>query len=316
MKRYNNLYSKIINIDNIKKAAINSQKNKKSNLQVIDFNKNFEENVEKIHLLLLSETYTVSNYKTKKIKDGNKIRELRILPYYPDRVIQHAILQIINPILEKVFINTTYSAIRKRGIHKCLKDLNKALINKENTKYCLKLDIKKYYDNVNHNILKEFLLKKFKDNKLINILFLIINSSKGIPIGSYLSQYFGNFYLSYFGHWLKEVMKVKYVFIYMDDIVILHSDKQYLYNLKHKIISYLDTNLKLQLSNYQVFPVTKSIDFVGYKSYPTHILLRKSIKQRFKKVLLKYPNKKSIASYKGWLVHSNSINLQTFQLLY
>lgn len=88
------------------------------------------------------------------------------------------------------------------------------------------------------------------------------------------------------------------------------ADKKYLYNLKHKVINYLKINLKLELSNYQVFPVIKGIDFVGYKSYPTHILLRKSIKQRFKRMLLKQPNKKSIASYKGWLIHSNSINLQ------
>lgn len=129
-------------------------------------------------------------------------------------------------------------------------------------------------------------------------------------MGNYLSQWLANFYLNNFDHWLKEENKVTY-FRYCDDIVILHSDKTYLHSLRIEIQDYLKTKLDLELSNYQVFPVKcRGIDFVGYVSFHTHILLRKTIKKNWQKMLQKYPNKKSKASYNGWLIYCNSFNLQ------
>ena len=301
MKRIGYLYEKIYHIDNIRLAIKNSQKGKKKQKQIIEFNKNIEKNINKIHLLLLSETYKVSNYKTKYIKDKNKIRELNILPYF-DRIIQHCILQIISPIFNRCFPKNTYSAIKFRGIHKCLKDTCKLV---RNNNYCLKMDIKKYYDNINNSILKQMLSRKFKDVKLLNLLYRIIDSRVGCPIGSYLSQYFGNFYLTQFEYWLLHIKKVKFS-IYMDDMCIFHNSKEYLYNLKYEIIEYLKINLKLELSGYQVFPVNKGVNFVGYKIYPTHIMLRKSIKLN----MIKNLNENNKLSYYGWLLYCNSINLQ------
>ncbi len=159
----------------------------------------------------------------------------------------------------------------------------------------------------------KLLRKKIKDNDLLYLLDNIIDSAEGVPIGNYLSQYLANFYLTYFDHWLKEVKGIKYYFRYCDDIVILHNDKEYLHKLLEDIKVYLKNNLKLEVkSNYQVFPVDKrGLDFVGYKSYHTHILLRKNIKLRFIRMIKYNNNWKSIASYKGWLDHCNSINLST-----
>jgi len=135
----------------------------------------------------------------------------------------------------------------------------------------------------------------------------------GLPIGNYLSQYFANFYLTYFDHWIKEIKQVKYYYRYADDLVILSSNKPYLHSLLADIRTYLCDNLALDVkNNYQVFPVNKrGIDFVGYKFYHTHTLLRKSIKQNFARMLLRNPKPESIASYMGWLVHGNCINLKT-----
>lgn len=220
-------------------------------------------------------------------------------------------MNILEPIFIKTFTINTYSCIKGRGIHKGLRDLNLALKDIDNTQYCLKLDIKKFYPNIDHNILKLLLKRKFKDQKLLNLLYEIIDSSKGVPIGNYLSQFFANFYLSYFDHYLKEILKVKYYFRYCDDIVILHNNKQYLHILRCDIQDYLKDNLNLEIkNNYQVFPVSKrGIDFLGYKSYHTHILLRKSIKLRFIKMVKYNKNKKSISSYNGWLSWCNSKNL-------
>jgi RNA-directed DNA polymerase len=132
-----------------------------------------------------------------------------------------------------------------------------------------------------------------------------------VPIGNYLSQYFANFYLTGFDHWLKETKKVKYYFRYCDDLVILSNNKEALHDLREEIEQYLMNNLRLTIkSNYQVFPVAiRGIDFVGYKHFHSHTLLRKSIKKRFVKMVTRRPSYHSMASYYGWIKHCNGANL-------
>lgn len=310
MKRIGNLYNWIISIDNLILAENKSRKSKLKQKGIVEFDKNKKGNLILLQNILKEYRYKTSNYHIFKIFE-NKERIIYKLPYYPDRIVHHAIMNILEPIFIKTFTINTYSCIKGRGIHKGLRDLNLALKDIDNTQYCLKLDIKKFYPNIDHNILKLLLKRKFKDQKLLNLLYEIIDSSKGVPIGNYLSQFFANFYLSYFDHYLKEILKVKYYFRYCDDIVILHNNKQYLHILRCDIQDYLKDNLNLEIkNNYQVFPVSKrGIDFLGYKSYHTHILLRKSIKLRFIKMVKYNKNKKSISSYNGWLSWCNSKNL-------
>ncbi len=186
-----------------------------------------------------------------------------------------------------------------------------ALKDVEATTYCLKLDIKKFYPNVNHDILKQQLRRKIKDKALLWLLDEIIDSSPGLPIGNLLSQYFGNFYLSPFDHWIKENKREARYFRYMDDMIILHHSKEHLHALLAEIRQYLAVNLKLTVKqNYQVFPVAKrGIDFVGYRIFHTHTLLRKSIKQNFARKLANNPNEKVIAAYYGWVKHCNGRHL-------
>lgn len=311
MKRYGNLYNKIITIENLILAESKARKNKTKTKEVILFDKNKEDNIKKLSIVLENNNYINSNYYIFKLFDP-KERIIYKLPYFPDRIVHHAILNVLEPLFINTFISQTYNCIKKRGIHKALRDVNKSLINKEETKYCLKIDIRKFYPNINNEILKDLLLKKFKDKQLLDLLYTIIDSTSGLPIGNYLSQYFANFYLSYFDHWIKEELKIKNYFRYCDDIVILGNNKQDLKIILDKIRIYLNINLKLELkSNYQIFPVeSRGIDFVGYKSYNDHILLRKSIKKRFIKMIKNNYNKKSIASYNGWLLHCNSKNLK------
>ena len=189
------------------------------------------------------------------------------------------------------------------------------------------MDVKKFFPNINHNILKKLLRKKFKDKDLLWLLDSIINSiegEKGVPIGNYLSQFFANFYLSYFDHWLKEEMKVKYYIRYMDDIVILHKDKHFLHHLKQDIEKYLKINLELQVKeNWQVFPArVRGIDFVGYRHFGNYVLLRKNTSKNLIRKMKKINNKFnfnklinyslwcSINSYKGWIMCCNVHNLE------
>jgi retron-type reverse transcriptase len=220
-------------------------------------------------------------------------------------------MNILEPVFVLIFTADTYSCIKKRGIHAAAAALKSALKDQAHTQYCLKLDIKKFYPSVDHDILKVLLRRKFKDPDLMDLLDEIIDSADGLPIGNYLSQYFANFYLTYFDHWLKEDLQVKYYFRYADDMVILSGDKPYLHLLLSEIRNYLQQNLKLTVKeNYQVFPVeARGIDFVGYVFRHTHTRLRKSIKKNFARMLRRNKNPQSIASYRGWAVHCNSKNL-------
>lgn len=310
MKRMGNLFDKIISVENLNEADQKAQKGKSKQYGVQIHNKNRDANILKLNQQLKNKTYKTSEYEIFKVYEP-KEREVYRLPYFPDRIMHHAIMNILEPIFVSTFTADTYSCIKKRGIHQLLNKLRFSLRNQDETSYCLKLDIIKFYPNVDHEILKTLLRKKFKDNDLLWLLDEIIDSADGLPIGNYLSQYFANFYLTYFDHWVKENLKVKHYFRYADDIVILHGDKNYLHFILHNIKRYLQKELALKVKdNYQVFPIgSRGIDFVGYVFFHTHILLRKRIKQNFARKLKKNPNTESKASYLGWLKHCNAKHL-------
>ena len=317
MERIGNLYNGICEIDNLYLAYNKAKQGKSKTYGVLLFEKNFEENMKKIQTELINGSYRTSEYSVFMVYEP-KERTVYRLPF-SDRIVHHAIMNILEPIWTSIFVSNTYSCIKGRGIHGVLKHLKRDLKDVENTQYCLKLDIKKFYPSIDHEILRQIIRKKIKDNRLLGLLDEIIDSASGVPIGNYLSQFFANLYLSYFDHWLKEEMQVKYYYRYADDIVILNKDKQYLHGLLISINDYLLSSLNLQIKgNYQVFPVNdRGIDFVGYVFRHTHVLMRKSIKKNFCRQAAKL-NKKSIGwkEYKhrispwiGWAKHCNSHRL-------
>lgn len=303
MKRVGNLFEKIVSLENLIAADKAARKGKKFQKGVVRHIANEESNILNLRETLLAGKYKTSEYITFKIFDG-KEREISKLPYFPDRIVHHAIIRVIEPILVASFTHDTYSCIRGRGIHKASYNLRRALKDIEGTKYCLKLDIQKFYPSIDNNILKELLRHKFKDRRLLELLDEIIDSAKGLPIGSYLSQYLANFYLNYFDHYVKEILMLKYYFRYADDMVILSNSKEYLRGVLKNIEQELTKlNLKIK-TNYQIFPVSsRGIDWVGYVHYQTHTLLRKKIK-------LNYIKSKNRFNYNGWLIHANTINLR------
>jgi len=309
MKRLNNLYEQVISIDNLLMADKIARRGKKRQTGIIAFDKDYDQHIADLYRELATKTYQTSEYVTKVIYE-KKERVISILPYR-DRIVHHAAMNILEPIFVSTFTTDSYSCIKGKGIHAASRAMQLALKDIPGTTYCLKLDIKKFYPNVDHAILKQLLRKKIKDKELLWLLDGIIDSAPGLPIGNYLSQYFANFYLTYFDHWLKEQKKVKYYFRYADDIVILHHDKAYLHRALLGITKYLQVKLKLQVKgNHQIFPVKdRGIDFVGYVHYHSHVLLRKSIKQSFARKVAKGINPLSKASYLGWAKHCNSRNL-------
>lgn len=301
VKRVGNLFDKIISVDNLLLADQKARRGKSARPDVQRHMLHQEERLLNLHQQLSEGTYVTSPYSVFKIKD-TKERDIYSLPYYPDRIVHHAIMNYLEPVFLKCFVKGSYNCIRGRGIHKASYDLRKVLHPGD---YCLKLDVQKFYPSVDHNVLIKLLWRKIKDKRLMSLLEEIIKSTSGLPIGSYLSQFLANFYLTYFDYWVKQQLCVKHYFRYCDDIVIVHQSKEYLHNLFHNIRGYLNYELKLEVkSNYQVFPVeSRGIDWVGYKHYATHTLLRKRIKQKYKKSKNKF-------NYNGWLTHAHCFNLR------
>lgn len=324
MKRIGNLYSSICETNNLYLAYEKARKGKAATYGILLFEKNLEANMATIQQELIAEAYKTSEYSVFTVHDP-KERTVYRLPFR-DRVVHHAIMNILEPIWMKLFISQTYACIKERGIHAVLKQLKKDLIDIENTRFCLKMDIRKFYPSVDHEILKQIIRKKIKDTGLLVLLDEIIDSAPGIPIGNYLSQYFANLYLAYFDHWLKETKHVKYYYRYADDMVILNSNKADLHSLLNDIKTHLADKLRLSLKNdSQIFPVAESrydnngrgIDFVGYVFYHKHIRMRKSIKRRFCRKAAKLNRqaidaktyRMRIAPWLGWAKHCDSKHL-------
>lgn len=310
MKRINNLFEKIIAIYNLEQADRIARKGKSKQRGVIDHDKNREANILSLHEMLRTKTYRTSEYTVFTIREP-KERQIFRLPYFPDRIAHHAVMNLLEPIFTACFTADTYSCIKGKGIMGAHRAVKRALRDIPGTQYCLKLDIRKFYPSIDHRILKGILRRKFKDPDLLWLLDEIIDSAPGLPIGNYLSQYFANFLLTGLDHWLKEVKKVRYYFRYADDLVFMAPDKSSLHQLFADVREYLSVKLNLEIKhNYQIFPVAKrGIDFLGYRYFHTHILLRKSIKKAFARMMAKRPNKASFAAYKGWAFHCNSRNL-------
>lgn len=350
LKRYGQLFDKICDLDNLYLAYQNAKRGKGwyEEVQIIDQRPFYY--LAALRDKLKNHLYKTSDYEIFIKQEHDKARKIYKLPFYPDRIAQWAIIQVIEPYLLKHFITDTYSAIPNKGIHFGLNRLTEAMWNDvPGCQYCLKLDIRHYYQSIDHGILKQKYRRLFKDPELLWILDEIIDSvhtadiedetnvrkilhlapeqplpcDMGVPIGNYLSQYSGNFYLSDFDHWIKEEKHVKHYFRYMDDICIFANTKEELHQLFKEIKVYLNNELHLTIKgNYQVFPsYVRGVDFLGYRVFLNYILLRKSTCKQMKKKLnrinekvsnrnmMNYSEWCSIHSYNGWLCHCDSYRL-------
>lgn len=327
MKRIGNLYEEIISIENLKLADEKARKGKNKSYGVRMHDKNRKDNILALHEALLTKTFKTSPYDVFTIYEP-KEREIYRLPYYPDRIVHHAIMNIMEEIWTKIFTYNTFSCIKGRGIEGCARYVGKIIKRYEGKPlYCLKIDIRKFYPSIKHHVLKKIIRKRIKDDDLLWLLDEIIDSANGLPIGNYLSQYLANLYLCYFMHKANEEWKADCA-EYADDIVFFSDSKEFLHKLFHeKIRPYLENELELEVkSNFQVFPIAmnrydksgRALDYVGYKFYREQKLIRKSIKNNFCRAVAKVNKikditpkeyKQTICSWLGWAKHSDSKHL-------
>src|SRR5436190_4731822 len=181
MKRLNNLYQHICSPDNLRVADSIARKGKRKQYGVGLFDRNKEANIQALHESLVNKTFRTSKYKIIPVFE-KKERIVYKLPYYPDRIVHHAVMNLLERIFVSVFTADTYSCIKSRGIHAAHEAVKKALRDVPGSQYYLKLDIKKFYPSVDHDILKALLRRKIKDKDLLWLLDEIIDSAEGLPI--------------------------------------------------------------------------------------------------------------------------------------
>lgn len=297
MKRAGNITEKIADYNNLYLAFYKASKAKRTKPDVIEFENNLDENIKLLQGQILTSNVNVGNYTYFKIFDP-KERTI-CAASFPERVLHHALMNICHPYFEKQLIYHTYATRIGKGTYKAL-DTAKIYVKKYN--YCVKLDVRKYFDSISHQILSYKLNKVFKDKKLNFIFSEIIKSyhvseNKGIPIGNLTSQYFANYYLSAADRFAKEKLKIPAYIRYMDDILLFANDKNELKLKCNEFIDYVSVTCNLNFKPMVLTQTKKGVSYLGYRLFPYNIKLNKSSKKRFKEKLNHYNNLLSTAKW-------------------
>ena len=315
------IYEKIYAIDNIKQAIMRASLGKRNQNRVKRVIQNINIAATKIQEMLVNKTYIPSPYIVKVIRDGANKKERTIYKprFYPDQIIHWALMLQIQNIIMRGMYEYNCGSVPGRGTSCGQKILRHWLdTDRKNTKYCLKMDIKKFYPSVDNKVLKQMFRRKIKDKDCLWLIDTIIDSNRGLPIGNFTSQWFANFFLEGLDHFIKEKLGVKYYVRYVDDLVLLGPNKKKLHKARKEIETHLN-NIKLQLKgNWQVFKVNnRDIDFLGFRFFRNKTVLRKRnalrIRRRFRKIAkknrLSYKDACAVISYWGWIKRSNSFRL-------
>lgn len=326
-------YHELVTAENLFSAWYAFQKGKQNKRDVMEFERNLEDNIFQLLDDLNTKSYKHQGYSTFHVYDP----KFRIInkACVRDRVVHHLIYSYLEPIFQPTFIHHSYACQKEKGIHKAVEELSNILRqashNYTRLLWSLKLDIKKFFDSVNHDILFQLLKRKIKDLDMLWFLGEIIksyNSSQGIgiglPIGNLTSQIFANIYLSELDYYAKCILREPYYFRYADDFIFLNTDKAYLIKIEADVKNFVTERLRMTVHPNKIYyrKFSQGIDFVGYVLLPRYRVLRTKTKKRmFKKVagmvreynigaLDDYSLNQSTQSYLGLLTHCSGYQIK------
>lgn len=285
MKRAKNLFKMITTNDNLFLAFARAKKGHSNKRDVFEFQRYLDSNIRKLCTNLVTGNYLPSPYRTFIIRDP-KERTISA-PAFRDRVVHHAIMNVCDPVFESFQIYDSYSARRGKGTHTALKrSVEFSSVNS----HFLKLDIRKYFDSVDHGVLLSLLQRRFAENRLIRLFEGIVTSystapGKGLPIGSLTSQNLANFYLSFLDHFIKDKLRVRGYVRYMDDFILWADNPWFLERTLKRIIAFLDKNLCLHIKPATINKTRQGIPFLGFLVFPDRIKPLSKKKNRIKQKL-------------------------------
>lgn len=329
------MLSETFTFEKLLEAHKKCRRSKQHKSDTISFEINLSTNLINLSKNILNNTYKVGKYKQFYVYEP-KARKIEALSYRDRLVLMAFCTNIIEPKVEKRLIYDNVACRKGKGtmfgidrLHKFLRDFyNKYRTNEG---YCLKCDIKKYFQNIDHNILKQYLIKAGLDNEDMQMIQKILDSryaaeQVGLPIGNQTSQWFGLFYLNVVDRYIKEKLRVKYYVRYMDDMILIHKDKEFLKKCRQEIESIVKEKLNLELnSKTQICRLKDGIDFLGFRhiteSGKIITLLRGSSKIRLKHKLRKLRKLKDknlvdhefvntrLRCYNAFMCHANTKKL-------
>ncbi len=327
MAAFRNLYNELCSYENLELAFKKARRHKTLKPYVMDFDKNRKENLLKLRADLLLhyykpkalETFIIRDPKTRKISKSD----------FRDRVVHHALCNIIEPIFEKSFISDSFANRIGKGTLKAVErfDYFKRKVSKNNTRKCfvLKADIRHYFEEVSHDVLTHIISRKVKDENVIRLIKIILKNYKtkraarGMPLGNLTSQFFANVYLHELDCFIKHNLKAKHYVRYVDDFVMLHTGKNTLEEWKTEIDSFLAQSLKLELhpDKSKISKLNRGICFLGFRIFYHHRLLKKSNLRNMQRKLISrkenFDNGKTdydevYSSIQGWLAYADNGN--------
>ena len=315
-------YSQLISIENIFQAWEEFKKGKRNKHDVQVFERNLEDNIFSLHEKLKAKSYKHGSYSEFYVNDPKRrhIHKASVA----DRIVHHLLYKYLYDVFDKTFIFDSYSCRIGKGTHKAIERLEKLtrIVSKNCTKDCwaLKCDVKKFFDSIDHDLLKNLIKKSVKDPNINGLINEVINSfhseageCKGIPLGNLTSQIFANIYMNELDQFIKHNLKVRYYLRYADDFIILDQSPDYLYRCIDTLKQFLTDYLKLELHSKKIIlrKFSWGIDFCGYIVLPRYILPRTKTKRRiYKKVLKGKVSRQSLKSYLGYFSHSEGFKLQ------
>lgn len=339
MRRFNNLFNQITSFQNLLKAAQTAQKNKRFKENTLRFNFNLEHELFLLQNDLLTLQYKPGRYYHFIIYEPKR-RRISAAPYR-DRIVHHAIYNILEPVFDPTFIYDSYATRKSKGTHRAINRFQE--FSKQN-QYVLKCDIKKYFQNISRPVLFDLIKKKVSCKKTLKLIQIVINgnidscpdnkskqldlfSTDGIPIGNLTSQFFANIYLNGFDHFIKEKLKCTHYVRYMDDFMVFNNSKTKIWEIKTLIQEYLNKiNLSIHEGKCRIFKTIHGVPFLGMIVYPNKKRLKRQNVVRFKRRLKKFSRlyekqqvtwqhiSQSIQSWIGYAKHADSWRLRELVL--
>jgi RNA-directed DNA polymerase len=281
MKRANYLYEHILELNNLRLAFWKASKGKRYSNSVLAYQADLEQNMEELQSQLRKGIVQVGDYRYFKVYEP-KERQI-CASAFREQVLHHALMNICHPIFERAQIFDSYASRKEKGTYAALE---RAKGYSRKYTWYLKLDVKKFFESIHHDVVKNQLVKLFKEQSLLLILFQIIDSyeaspDRGLPIGNLTSQYLANQYLCGLDHFVKEQLLIPAYVRYMDDMVLWSDDKEVLQAARHAIHEYIENQLRCELKPIMLNKVSQGLPFLGYHIFPDEVRLLQKSKQRF-----------------------------------
>jgi RNA-directed DNA polymerase len=281
MKRVGNLITRIADPDNLRLAFSSARKGKVYSDKVLRYEANLDGNLLLLREQILSGQVDVGKYHYFKIFEP---KERKICAAaFDEQVLHHALMNICHDSFERVQIFDSYASRIGKGTYAALE---RAKVFTRRYAFYLKLDVQKFFESIHHQVVKQQIMRLFKDARLLGILAEIVDSyhttpERGLPIGNLTSQYFANHYLAGLDHFIKEKLGIVPYVRYMDDMVLWSDDKAQLRSALDQIVEFVENELCCQLKPIQLNTCGSGLPFLGYHIFPHHVRLLQASKRRF-----------------------------------